>query len=342
MLRARSTAWAGRVAGLILCVVLAVVAGACGETTDDAAAGAASAPSPSSGCQGPGSSSSGTVSLRYEGLDRSYDIVVPPTRPGVPMPLVLGFHGLGGLPQEAALSGLADRALRDGFVAVLPQGSTVEGSASAYFNLETVDEPLLADDVGFTRAILDDVEADVCIDRARIYAMGMSNGGMFVSTLACALDDRIAAVAPVAGVHLLPDCDGRPMPILVTHGTSDFLVPFARSDVGQADFTGLFPETDGGAAQLHMFEKVVETSVTSWVESWARHNGCSPDAPEVVSVGTGVERTAYTDCDNGGDVVLQAVEGGGHDWPASPKLDATASALAFFRAHRLSDEALDG
>ena len=95
-----------------------------------------------------------------------------------------------------------------------------------------MDEPLLADDVGFTEALLDRVEADLCVDRTRIYAMGFSNGGMFVSTLACELNDRIAAVASVAGVHLLPDCAGRPMPIIATHGTSDPLVPFGENDVG--------------------------------------------------------------------------------------------------------------
>jgi len=255
------------------------------------------------------------------------------------MPLVLGYHGYGGSPPEVSLT-LAERAADDGFVVVIPQGSNLGGSTPAYFNIETVDEPRLADDVGFTRALLDDVEADLCIDRARIYAMGMSNGGMFVSTLACELDGRIAAVAPVAGVHLLPDCDGRPVPIIVTHGTSDPLVPFGERDVSQLDAAGLFEDTSAGSAQLRMFEKVVGTPATSWVESWARHNGCNFDAPAVTTVGT-VERTAYTDCDDGADVVLQAVEGGGHDWPMSPTLDTTGRALAFFRDHRLPRDARD-
>jgi polyhydroxybutyrate depolymerase len=335
------TAWR-RIAGLCACAVLAVVTGACSGKADEAPVTADPGPVPSQGCSATPSVSSGTVSLRYDGIDRSYDIVVPDGRSDVPRPLVLGYHGYGGSPQEAALTGLPDRALRDGFVAVFPQGSDVDGTTPPYFNLETVDEPLLADDVGFTRALLADVEAGLCIDRTRIYAMGMSNGGMFVSTLACALDDRIAAVAPVAGVHLLPDCDGRPVPILVTHGTSDPLVPFDESDVDTFDSSGLFGAGDGAAAQLRMFGKVGETPVTAWVESWARHNGCSLDAPAVVGVGTTVERTAYADCDDGGDVVLQAVTGGGHDWPRSPGLDATARALAFFETNRLPRESLDG
>jgi polyhydroxybutyrate depolymerase len=327
-----------QIAGACLCVVVAVVAGACGGNTEDAAGGAERAPSPSSGCaKSDRLARSGTVSLSHDGMDRSYDIVVPETGAGEPMPLVLGYHGFGGSPYELSVR-LADRAMLDGFVAVFPRGSTLAGSDQAYFNVETVDEPLLADDIGFTGALLDRVEAGLCIDRARIYAIGMSNGGMFVSTLACKLGDRIAAIAPVAAVHVPPDCTGRPIPILVTHGTSDPLVPFEEADVGQLDVGGLIQETAGGPALLRMFEEVIETPVTSWVESWARHNGCSLDTPAVTRVGETVERTAYSGCDSGGDVVLQAIEGGGHDWPTSPTLDATAQALAFFREHTLPED----
>ena len=103
---------------------------------------------------------------------------------------------------------------------------------STSFNLETVDDPSLADDVGFTAEILDRVEADLCIDRSRIFVSGFSNGGMFAATLGCALNDRVAAVAAVAGVHLLPDCRGRTMPIIVVHGSADDIVrsPTAMPD----------------------------------------------------------------------------------------------------------------
>ena len=50
-------------------------------------------------------------------------------------------------------TGLAVRALADGFVAVFPRGSDFGGTTPAYFNLETVDDPSLADDVEFTAEI---------------------------------------------------------------------------------------------------------------------------------------------------------------------------------------------
>ncbi len=341
----RSVTCARRLFGSCLVVAAALVAGACGgQTQGTTEAGATGAPSSSSGCGSAPSPGSRAVSLRHDGVDRTtYDLVVPDTRPGEPMAVVVGYHGYGSSAREQAeSSGLADRALAEGFVAVFPHGSDSEGSTPAYFNVETVDDPSLADDVGFTAALLDDVEADLCVDRTRIFAMGMSNGGMFVSTLACALGDRIAAVAPVAGVHLLSDCDGRPVPLIATHGTADPVVPLDDRGGGFGALGDLLGLTDGAAAPLRMFDAVVGTPAMSWVESWAKRNGCSLDEPEVTVVETGVERTAYAGCDEGGDVVLQAIEGGGHVWPTAPGLDATARALEFFRDHPLPADKLDG
>ena len=46
-----------------------------------------------------------------------------------------------------------------------------------------------------------------------------------------------------------------------------------------------------------------------------------------------VETTAYRKCRAEGDVVLQVIEGGDHDWPLSPGWDATDQALSFFASH---------
>ena len=164
----------------------------------------------------------------------------------------------------------------------LSTGSDFGGTTPTYFNLETVHDPSLADDVGFTAEILDRVEADLCIDRSRIFVSGFSNGGAFAATLGCALNDRVAAVASVAGVHLLPDCRGRPMPIIITHGTADDIVLLSEGDVGPA--ADVIHEYGGNEAQLRMTAAVTGTSVRSWVESWARRNGCRLIDPAVEKV----------------------------------------------------------
>ena len=67
--------------------------------------------------------------------------------------------------------------------------------------------PGLPDDVVFTRALLDLVATRTCVDPARVYATGVSNGGGLAARLGCALADRLAAVAPVAGGYSsLPAC----------------------------------------------------------------------------------------------------------------------------------------
>ena len=55
------------------------------------------------------------------------------------------------------------------------------------------------DDVGFTRALLDDLATVTNVDAKRVFATGISNGGIMCYRLASELSDRIAAIAPVAG-----------------------------------------------------------------------------------------------------------------------------------------------
>ena len=55
------------------------------------------------------------------------------------------------------------------------------------------------DDVGFTRAVLDDLAKVANVDAKRVFATGMSNGGILCYRLASEFSDRIAAIAPVCG-----------------------------------------------------------------------------------------------------------------------------------------------
>ena len=52
----------------------------------------------------------------------------------------------------------------------------------------------------FVGDLLDDVERTVCVDQSRVFATGLSNGAFMASAIACEYSDRVAAVAPVAGI----------------------------------------------------------------------------------------------------------------------------------------------
>jgi len=87
---------------------------------------------------------------------------------------------------------------REGFVAVYPNG-TGRGTRALTWNAGgccAYAERNNIDDVGFTKALLDDLTSRVHIDRTRVYATGISNGGMMAFRLAVEASDRIAAIAP--------------------------------------------------------------------------------------------------------------------------------------------------
>jgi polyhydroxybutyrate depolymerase len=172
--------------------------------------------------------------LRVGGLDRRYLVHLPPdydTRR--PVSLVLDFHGLGGdSASEEIYTGLSDHADRHGYVVVYPEstgfldedgrmyttwndragnaspgpeGPICTEAASLYPHPPECGAPTPCnwnschDDVAFVRQLLDHFEATFCIDRDRVYATGMSNGGMFVHRLGCEIPERFAAIAPVSG-----------------------------------------------------------------------------------------------------------------------------------------------
>jgi polyhydroxybutyrate depolymerase len=210
---------------------------------------------------------------------------------------------------------------KEGFVLVTPDGTNSPQRWYIYGQLE----PGYVDDFAFTNRLLDHLIATLCIDKSRIYATGISNGGGTASLVGCRLNERIAAVAPVAGAPFSnATCRGRePMPVIAFHGTDDELVPFEG---------GL-----GGRLNL------LVTSVRTNMREWAEHNGCNMTlqseriAPDVVL-------ESYRACKGGAEVLLYVVEGGGHTWPGSSRninfLGATTQSIraselmwGFFEQH---------
>uniref|UniRef100_UPI002740D135 alpha/beta hydrolase family esterase n=1 Tax=Actinoplanes sp. RD1 TaxID=3064538 RepID=UPI002740D135 len=83
------------------------------------------------------------------------------------------------------------------------------------------------DDVAFTRALIDAVAGSHGIDRARVYAVGYSNGGQLVVRLAHEAPELlagatvIAATMPAPENFLVTDAPAVPLPVLLIHGTKD-------------------------------------------------------------------------------------------------------------------------
>lgn len=240
--------------------------------------------------------------------ERTFQVHVPASYdPATPAPLVLNFHGFGSnAGQQVTLSGMNEKADDAGFVAVHPEGTGAPQSWNAGVCCGSASEQDV-DDLGFVRAMLDELEARLCIDTERVFSTGMSNGGFFSHRLACELSDRIAAIAPVAGVIGVESCmPGQPLPVVHYHGTDDGVVPY-----------------DGS-------ESLGFPSVEETITGWAERNGCDAEREQIFENGDSrCER--FLGCPEEGPVVLCTVEGGGHTWPGGtpvPSLGHTTTDLS--------------
>ncbi|MCA9112396.1 MAG: prolyl oligopeptidase family serine peptidase, partial [Planctomycetaceae bacterium] len=171
-----------------------------------------------------------TRQLTVDERERTYLVHVPPQYDsGKPTPLVLIFHGAGtNADITVPFTGLSKKSDEAGFIAVYPNGTGagifLTWNAGGRQGKLAENAP---DDVKFVGELLDDLESVMNVDSKRVFATGISNGGMMCYRLAAELSDRIAAIAPVAGAMAIEDAKPtRPVSIMHFHGKSDNMVPF--------------------------------------------------------------------------------------------------------------------
>ena len=255
------------------------------------------------------------LQLEHDGRDRVFQVHVPPGYDGtVATPLVVNLHGLGSnAMQQAFFSDMNPTADAENFLVVYPEG-TVNGDGRRAWNAGgCCTDDSSVDDVGFIRAMLDELDARLCIDPDRRFATGMSNGGLMSFWLGCHAADVFAAIAPVAGILLAPNaCNpSRPVPLWQIHGTIDELVPF-----------------DGARDSA---------------EAWAAINECATQTE--VSYQNGVVTCQTWGCPTTSEVQFCTAEGVNHCWPgqlfcvdppSTADIHSTTTIWAFFAAHPMS------
>jgi polyhydroxybutyrate depolymerase len=259
--------------------------------------------------------------IRSGGMVRSYRLYVP-ANPRNPMSVVVVLHGGLQTPEGVAeMTGFDQVAGREGFLAVYPAGVGRTFNAGLCCGAA---RRLGVDDVGFVHDLLDRLSDRYDVDPSRIYATGISNGGLLAYRLACELPDEFAAVAPVAAT-LVGDCEpSSPVSILHTHGLLDRNIPF------------------GGGYGPSGLQKVDWPPVRDGIHHWRMIDGCTGD-PFVEADGP-VTHTTWNGCVGGTSVELYALADGGHSWPGgtpvpryfgptSRSLDATTVIWRFFEAH---------
>ena len=236
------------------------------------------------------------------GLDRSYRVYKPAGLPAS-APLVVMLHGGFGSAEQAERAygwdQLADSAK---FVVAYPDGIgrawNVHGCCGrpARENI---------DDVGFITAMVGTVSAELGIDSSRVFATGISNGGMMSYTLACN-SGLFAAVGPDSATQLDACTTPRPTSVMHIHGTADRLIRY-----------------DGGPGAG--FAHIDGPPVGDVNAFWRNVDRCA--AP--VATTDGPVTTSTSTCPDNRGVVLITVDGGGHEWPPF----ATQTLWQFFAAH---------
>ena len=264
-----------------------------------------------------------SVTLSSGGRVRSYRLYRPTDLPAR-APLVVMLHGGFG---DAALAerayGWDAQADAGHFVVAYPEGINrawaVGGGCCGVPGRTGVD------DVAFVRTVVDDVARRVPIDRRRIYATGISNGGMFAYRLAC--DTSIfAAIGPVAATLLGPCRSPAAVSVIHIHGTADSRIRF---DGAPGD----------GA------ERIDGPAVPALISRWRAVDRCGDPTVHRDDPVT----TSSSSCPQGRAVTLVTVAGAGHQWPGStPRpgleralgidppsqaLDATRVIWRFFDGH---------
>jgi len=283
------------------------------------------------------------LNLRSGDIERHYIVHVPPAPAQAPA-LLINFHGGGGNARaQQKYSRMDELADREGFLVAYPDGTGLRRERLLTWNAGTCCGSAAAgqvDDVGFVRALLDDLAARQPYDRTRVYATGLSNGAMMSYRLAAELSDRIAAVAPVAGSMVLAHfAPARPVPVMHIHSVDD---PRALYEGGLGP---PFPMTT---------LRVLHPPVEERVAVWARANGCGAapeerDKREWQSPGSSVHtatRYAWPGCR--AETVLWKLTGAGHVWPGGELdhltrllgpgtlvIDANEEMWRFFSRHRI-------
>ena len=195
---------------------------------------------------------------------------------------------------------------------------------------EGCDNSSCMDDKGFLTALLDHLEASLCVDTSSVHFTGISTGAMMVLTMALHIPDRIASVVSIAGSRFLgfntpPTKAGHKVSFMDVHGFEDNTIPANASNGFKPT---KYPGPHGSGVSNDGFYYTPIPNITS---VWAENNGCDNSGNKHFA--TKFDGVAADDDEAGGDWkwscnlphgdcggadVVQCTGQWDHTWPFCP------------------------
>jgi len=219
-------------------------------------------------------------------------------------PVVFVFHGgLGNPDLTEKQTGFSKKADEEGFVVVYPYGTgSFEKKLLTWntWNCCGYADKKNINDIDFTKAVLLDIKSKYSVDEKRIYAAGLSNGGMMCYLIACELSEHFAAVAPVAGAMFdTISCNPKSeVSLIIFNSTDDLHVPY-NGGIGEESL-------------VNVEYLPVEVTVNLWVK---KYGGFLMSKTE----SSFFHKTNFKN-NNGTEIVLYKMLSGGHSWPGGEKI----------------------
>jgi polyhydroxybutyrate depolymerase len=292
--------------------------GSGGSGTGGSGGASSSPPTRSAGC-GVTGSPTGTkqdmmLNVSGQSTVRTYRLSVPTTYdPNTPLPLLFGFHGVGGTGAQTQTSFNLESSTTGGGKAIfvypdaLPKQEPNDGGVAVDWVT-----PLGASNKGidfaFFEALVSEIESKYCVDTSRVFATGISAGGIFTNFVGCWYGDILRAIAPVASEkpwstpHNAPAnmlCTGS-VAAMVIHGTNDPYSSYTTNGLGTLDF-------------------------------WLAQNGCQASNPATDAV-TPNACQDYQGCAAGLPVVMCSHDEG-HAWPVKTGFSCSSTSTVCFDAN---------
>lgn len=240
------------------------------------------------------------------GVSRSYKLYVPVGfNPQTESPdMIIIMHGLGGTNADMVGAGFNNIADTARVIAVYPQALNNSYGMSAWNNGTLLGSS--ADDLGLMHALINRGLTDFNVNPARVYAAGFSMGSIMSHHMACAMNQRIAAIGAMSGTMPTSDISSCvPMyqtPVIHLHGTADGTVPYNGNALPSLS---LVPQT---------------------IDFWRGVHGCAAtaDSTRIPHTGTDtitIDRFVYNNCNPLGSLELWRFNGAGHVYLYKPVSD---------------------